>query len=232
MAYLEVNLDSFIKFEKYFRIKLSNIYNIVGLLEVNNIHGICFSYDVVDDIELFLDTVKSMTEARINVRVVPEKGIIQRLLQYKPDVITLIDPSSDDLSVFLPSKKIKEVTSEFSNREEIGFVIRLQPDLKFLKFAYQYGCDEIELASDSLALEEMHIEYNKKLEQIAHSARVAKKNGMRVSISGGLNRRVIDSLINIVDFEFISLDDILLAEAIFKGLSEVLKEYIILVEGK
>ena len=63
-------------------------------------------------------------------------------------------------------------------------------------------------------------------------ARIARKNGMRISISGGLNRRIVNSLIDLVEFEFISIDDSLLAEAVFSGLPSVIKDYIFLVEKR
>jgi len=232
MAFLEVNLDPFIKFEKFSRIALPNIYNIIGLLEVNNVHGISFSFDMVDDIELFLDTVRSMTESRINVRMEPDKENVDRVVQYKPDVITFVENEGEGKSVFLPSKKVKDVVTEYSQREDIGFVVRLQPDARMLKYAYQYGFDEVELVSDALAEEETRIGYYRQLDQVAHVARIARKNGMRISISGGLNRRIVNSLIDLVEFEFISIDDSLLAEAVFSGLPSVIKDYIFLVEKR
>jgi len=230
MSYLEVNLDPFIQLKSLVEFPLTNPVNLLSYIESVGAAGISFTYRPENPAFNEISTLKALTNARINIRVSTDNQAVQRAVLLKPDMITLTDPETPANTLKLPSKVVKEVVDSVGGDEDLGLALRLPMDVKQLKEAYQFGCDEVELATDPLAEQTTHKEFLNHLEILTHVFRIGVKNNLRISLAGRLDRRLIQAISEVITPEFYSVDKSLLAQGLIKGFEPALQELIDLVE--
>ncbi|MDO9548079.1 MAG: pyridoxine 5'-phosphate synthase [Candidatus Marinimicrobia bacterium] len=226
MPYLEVNFDPFIALAKITNAPVSNPLNLISYVETVGAGGISFSYGPDIGQMNNLSLLRSMSGSRINVRVPADMQIVQKALLLRPDMITINDPDSEDGSVEIPSKLIKDLVASVVNMDEVGVALRLKPDVKQMKEAYQMGIDEVEIATNELAEHEKRLPFLECLERITHAIHIGKRNNLRVSVGGALDRRIISAINEVIDVEFISVGRALLAQAFLRGFETAIKELI------
>lgn len=230
MPYLEVNLDPFISLEELVHAPLTNPLNLLSYVESIGVAGVSFTYRKNVNLVTDISTLRSMTGCRLNVRVPADAETIQKVLQIKPDMITIINPESADNTLEFHSKDIKVLVNTILDNQDLGLALRIQPKIKLLKEAYQLGVDEVEIATNELSKEETHKGFLVVLEKITHTIRIAIKNNLRVSIGGDLNQRIIAALNEVVDVEFLSVGKALLSQSLITGFESALRELMELVE--
>lgn len=230
MPNLEVNFDSFIALGKIAKSPITNPLNLLGFVESVGAAGISFTFGPEIGHLNNLALLRSMSTCRINIRVPVDMQSLQKAILLQPDIITLVDPESDNCAVQIPSKMIKELVDIAINVKNMGVAVRLKPDVKQLKEAYQLGIDEIEIATDELARHDQQTPFLKCLEKITHTIHVGSRNNLRISVGGQLNRRLIKSLNEVIDVEFISVGKALLSQSLMWGFEAALKELIEIIE--
>ena len=224
MPYLEVNFDPFIALAKITTAPMSNPLNLISYIETVGAGGISFTYKPETGQMNNLGLLRSMTSSRINVRVPADMQIVQKALLLRPDMITIFDIEKEDGTVEIPSKLIKDLISSVINMDNVGVALRLKPDVKQMKEAYQIGIDEVEIATNELAEHEKQSPFLECLERITHAIRIGNRNNLRVSVGGALDRRLITSINEVIDVEFISVGRALLAQAFLRGFQTAVKE--------
>jgi pyridoxine 5'-phosphate synthase PdxJ len=230
MPYLEINFDPFIKLATITNAAISNPLNLLSLVETVGANGISFTYSSEIGQMGNLTLLRSLSNCRINIRVSADMQILQKALLLRPDLITICDPERDDCTVEIPSKVIKELTNAVLTVNEIGVSLRLKPDVKQLKEAYQMGIDEVELATDELARQDKKIAFLDCLETLVHAVNIGSRNNLRISIGGQLNRRIVRAVNEVVQVEFISLGRALLAQAFLQGFEAAVREMMEVVD--
>ena len=226
MSYLEVNFDPFIALAKITNAPVSNPLNLISYVETVGAGGISFSYGPEIGQMNNLSLLRSMTGSRINVRVPADMQIVQKALLLRPDMITISDPDNDDGSVEIPSKLIKDLVASIVNMDDVGVALRLKPDVKQMKEAYQIGIDEVEIATNKLAEHEKRSPFLECLETITHAINIGSRNNLRVSVGGALDRRIINAVNEVINVEFISVGRALLAQAFIWGFEAAVKELV------
>jgi len=230
MPYLEVNFDPFIALAKITNAPVSNPLNLISYVETVGAGGISFSYGPEIGQMNNLSLLRSMTGSRINVRVPADMQVVQKALLLRPDMITITDSETEDGAVEIPSKSIKDLVSAVVNMDDVGVALRLKPDVRQMKEAYQMGIDEVEIATNELAEQEKQEPFLECLEKIVHAIRIGSRNNLRVSVGGALDRRIINSINEVIDVEFISVGRALLAQAFLWGFENAVKELIEIID--
>lgn len=232
MPYPEVNLDPFISLKGLINTPLANPLNLLSYVETVGIAGVGFTYR--QDIGYIgdLSSLRSMTSSRINIRIPADMAFVHKVLPLKPDVVTVVDDNSEHKTLNVPSDIIKEMVVSLRQNEVSGLALRIAPDIKQLKVAYQYGVDVVEIATNRLAKEGTRRGFLNALEEIVRIIRVAKKNGLRIVVAGELNRRLILELNAVVNVEFISVGRALLEQALMLGFDKALREFVDVVGNR
>lgn len=230
MPYLEVNFDPFIALAKITKAPVSNPLNLISYVETVGAGGISFSYGPEIGQMNNLSLLRSMTSSRINVRVPADMQVVQKALLLRPDMITITDSETEDGAVEIPSKSIKDLVSAVVNMDDVGVALRLKPDVRQMKEAYQMGIDEIEIATNELAEQEKQELFLECLEKVVHAIRTGSRNNLRVSVGGALDRRIINAINEVIDVEFISVGRALLAQAFLWGFENAVKELIEIID--
>ncbi|MCK4640688.1 MAG: pyridoxine 5'-phosphate synthase [Candidatus Marinimicrobia bacterium] len=225
MPYFEVNFDPFIALGKITNSPVSNPLNLLSFVESVGAAGISFTYGPETGQMNNVALLRSMTNCRINIRVPADMQVLQKAILLRPDIVTLCDMEKEDTTVQIPSKSIKELVNSVLNIEDLGIAIRLKPDVKQLKEAYQMGIDEIEIATNELARHDKQTPFLECLEKITHTIHIGNKNNLRISAGGELDRRLIRALNEVIDVEFISVGKALLSRSLMWGLENALKEF-------
>jgi pyridoxine 5-phosphate synthase len=230
MPYFEANLDSFISLSKLSLTPLSNPVSLLSYIETIGVPGVSFTFEEGTNSIFDLPTFRSVTNSRINIRVKPEIDLITNVISLNPDMLTIIDISREDNTVDTSNKEVKLAVESALEHENINVAIRIKPELKRLKEAYQLGVDEIEIATNNLADKDTYKEFQELLGHIAYTIRIAKKNDLRISVGGKLDYRIIKSLNEVSDVEFISVGKALLSQSLVIGFQNALREFMAIVE--
>lgn len=224
MAYLEVNLDSFIELGKICGLPLVNPVNLLSYIETAGASGICLTYKPEMEQLNNMALLRAASSCRINMRVPADMKILQKVILLHPDIVTLIDLGSDDATIQIPSKQIKELVHSVLSVEGLGVALRLKPEVKQLKEAYQLGIDEVEVATNELARHNQQVPYLECLEKITHAIHIGSRNNLRISAGGNLNRQLVRALDDVIDLEFISVGRALLSQTLIYGFESALRE--------
>jgi pyridoxine 5-phosphate synthase len=230
MPYFEANLDSFISLSKLSLTPLSNPVSLLSYIETIGVPGVSFTFEEGTNSIFDLPTFRSVTNSRINIRVKPAIDLITNVISLNPDMLTIIDISREDNTVDTSNKEVKLAVESALEHENVNVSIRIKPELKRLKEAYQLGVDEIEIATNNLADKDTYKEFQELLGHIAYTIRIAKKNDLRISVGGKLDYRIIKSLNEVSDVEFISVGKALLSQSLVIGFQNALREFMAIVE--
>jgi len=224
MPYLEVNLDPFIELGRISGLALTNPVNLLSYIEAVGASGICLTYKPELDQLNNLDLLRALSSCRINLRVPTDMQILQKVILLHPDLVTIVDLDNDDTTVRIPSKQIKELVNAVLSVGGLGVALRLKPEVKQLKEAFQLGIDEVEVATNELVRHSRQIPFLECLEKITHAIHIGSRNNLRISAGGNLNRHLIRELVDVIDLEFISVGRALLSQSLIYGFENALHE--------
>lgn len=230
MPYFEINFDPFIALAKITGVPISNPLNLISFTETADVGGISFTYGTEIGQLNNLGLLRSMTSSRINIRVPADMQVVQKAVLLRPDMITICDPETDDTTVDIPSKVIRDLVTAVVNMENVGVAVRLKPDVKCMKEAYQMGIDEVEIATNELAEQASHTAFLEYLGRITHTIRIGRRNNLRVSVGGALNYRMIRALNEVLEVEFMSVGRALLAQAFLLGFETAVREFMTIID--
>jgi pyridoxine 5'-phosphate synthase PdxJ len=230
MRYLEINLDPFITLNRVAQQPLSHPLHLLGYVEATGVASLSFTYSPEVSEIVSVPAIRAATRCRLNIRANADLTSIQKAMQLKPDFITLVD-LSHPLQVFdAQSKDARDLVETIQSAEDFNLILRLMPEVEQLKAAYRLKVDEVEVATNELAHQDTHQNFLLYLDQLVHVIRVGQKNKLRVSVGGNLDARLIRTILQVVEVEFISIGRALLSQALVHGFGQALKEFVNLTE--
>jgi len=232
MHFLEINLDPFLALSRVTDTPLCNPLNLMGFLEAAGVAGISFTNQMEYDGLVNVAAIRSMSKCRLNVRTNIENQSVQKAMSVRPDFITLVNLSEPDFTVDPHSEPVRNLVETIQSAEDFNLVLRLKPEVHDLKAAYRLKVDEVELATNAIARQELHSAYLAELQKITLATRLATRNHLRVSIGGMLHRRLVLTLLETIDVEFISVGRALLGQALITGLEPAVRELMTIIENK
>ncbi|HPC36021.1 MAG TPA: pyridoxine 5'-phosphate synthase [Candidatus Marinimicrobia bacterium] len=229
MRYLEINLDPFLTLGQIVDTPLCNPLNLLSFIEAVGVAGISFTNLPEREGLINIAAMRTMSRCRLNIRTNIENQALQRAMSVNPDFITLINLDESDLTVDPHSQIVHNLVETVQSAEDFNLILRLKPEIRDLKAAYRLKVDEVELATDSLAAQELQTSYLAELNKIVLASRLASHNHMRISLGGRLHKRLILTLLELIDVEFISVGRALLGQALITGLDMALRELLEIV---
>jgi len=232
MRYLEINIDPFLALGQVADTPFCNPLNLLGFIEAVGVAGISYTNRPEYESMINLLAMRSMSKCRFNVRTNIENQAVQRAMSVKPDFITLVNLAETDLTVDPKDAIVRNLVETIQSAEDFNLVLRIKPEVRTLKAVYRLKVDEIELATDALAVQELQADYIAELEKIILAVRLATRNHLRVSLGGLLHKRLILALLEVLDVEFISVGRALLGQALLTGLEPALRELLAIIENR
>jgi len=232
MRYFEINIDPFLALSRVTETPLCNPLNLMGFIEAAGVAGISYTNQPEYENLINVTAIRSMSKCRLNIRTNIENQAVQRAMSVRPDCITLVNLSEPDFTVDPHSDLVRNFVETVQSAEDFNLILRIKPEVRDLKAAYRLKVDEIELATNMLAEQELQANYIAEIQKIALAARLATRNHMRISVGGQLQRRLIWGLLELINIEFISVGRALLGQALVTGLEMAIREYLMVIENK
>jgi pyridoxine 5'-phosphate synthase PdxJ len=229
MSYLEVNLAPFISLWRKHDTAAINPLNLLSYVDSSFAGGISFTYQ--SDTPLFseISTLRKLTNSRINIRVNSAEELYKKVIALKPDVITLQNPDNEYSTINLPSKMNSKIINQARDKN-ITVVPRIKPDIKQLKQVYKLRCPEAEIATNLLGKTENKSNFYNIMGDLTKCYKTAKKNNLRISFGGNLNKRLILALNRAMTPEFYSMGRYLISLSLIKGIDRVLEDIVDTIE--
>lgn len=180
--------------------------------------------------------LKSVVTTEFNIEGNPIAQFMDLVLETKPTQVTLVPDDEDAITsnqgwnTIKHKDYLREIISELK-RNGIRTSIFVDPDSKMVEGAVETGADRIELYTEHYA-----VEYEKgntrAVEEYAACAALATRLGLGVNAGHDL------SLYNIKYFKEnvpglleVSIGHALIAESLYQGLENVIRQYIIQLQG-
>lgn len=230
MRFLEINLDPFLALSQLADTPLCNPLNLLGFIEAAGVCGISYTNRPEYEGLINIPAMRTMSKCRLNIRANIESQAIQRAMSARPDFITLVNLAEPDFTVDPHSDPVRNFVETVQSAEDFNLILRLKPEVRDLKAAYHLKVDEVELATNALATQEVQTAYNAELQKIVLAVRLATRNHLRVSIGGLLHRRLILTLLELIDVEFIVVGRALFSQALIYGIEPAIRELLTIVE--
>lgn len=179
--------------------------------------------------------LKQVVKTEFNIEGNPVPKFIDLVLKVKPEQVTLVPDAEDAITsnagwdTIKHKDFLKEVISEF-NRHGIRTSIFLDPDVRFVKSAYETGTNRIELYTEAYA-HQYSLGNLDAVKVYADCAREATALGLGVNAGHDL------SLDNIRYFKEkvpglleVSIGHALITEALYMGLEVTIQQYLKLLQ--
>jgi pyridoxine 5'-phosphate synthase PdxJ len=205
---------------------------LIGYIEASGAGGISFTCQPEYEGLINVSAIRAMSRCRLNVRADCDNHAIQRAMSVRPDFITLVNLTEADKTVDPYSETVRNLVETIQGAEDFNLILRLKPEVRDLKAAYRLRVDEVELATEALAAQELQPAYLAELQKITLAARLATKNHLRVSVGGQLHRRLILAILEVIDVEFISVGRALLGQSLIDGFEAAMREFLTIIENK
>jgi pyridoxine 5-phosphate synthase len=172
------------------------------------------------------------TKLDLEMAATPE--IIAIALDVVPDLVTIVPEKREELttegglSVADHETHYSELTQRFHERG-IEVSLFIEPESSQIEAAAACGVDIIELHTGTYANARSQAARDLQLERIRSAAQVASQAGLVVTAGHGLDLRNIGPIALIPEIEEVSIGHALVARAMFVGLEQAVREYVLAV---
>jgi len=175
------------------------------------------------DLELLRRTIKT----ELNLEMAPTKEMLNIALTYKPDWVTLVPESPEEvttqggLDLLKTYPQVKEVVSAL-NANGIKTSIFIEADKKQIEKAKELNALAIEINTDLYTKDIKNRE--KYLKEIKEASEFAASLSLLVHAGHGLNYHNIIPLLQIKEIEEFAIGFAIIARAVYVGLKEAVYE--------
>ncbi len=183
------------------------------------------------DLVMLRETVKT----RLNVEMATTKEMIAVVREARPDTVTLVPESPEELTTEGGLNVIKyydEISRaiEVFQGDGINVSLFIDPDEKQIDKSIEMGASMIELNTAAYAeavpagLNESDPEFNKRLSEIKRVTSHASRGGLRVLAGHGLTYRNVYPVSSIPEMEELNIGHNIIAMASLVGLDQAVKK--------
>ncbi|NIA12197.1 MAG: pyridoxine 5'-phosphate synthase [Nitrospiraceae bacterium] len=186
-----------------------------------------------------LRLIKAVVHLPINLEMAPTDEMVRIALSEKPHQVTVVPEKRQELTteggldVASDSRRIADVVKRM---HESGIRVNLfvDPDEEQIKASKEVGADSTELHTGrySNAFESRR---NKAIEEeikrLKDNAKLAKSLNLGVVAGHGLNYRNVQPIAAIPEIEELNIGHSIIANAVFRGLTEAIKDMIRLIQA-
>jgi pyridoxine 5-phosphate synthase len=155
-----------------------------------------------------------------------------------PELVTLVPESREELTTE-GGLDMETVLDDFRDRvfpayadTNITISLFIDPNAKDIELAAELGSDAIELHTGTYANATTESDRNYELERLKEGAELAHKLGMKVNAGHGLNLDNLQPLVDTVPhLNDISIGHALVSSALFYGLDETVKKFLLIMNS-
>ena len=170
------------------------------------------------DFYILKETVKS----RLTVQIAPDSELIERALEVKPYMVTLMP--------FLSGTSVDEKVDLFASSAEtlrgaginVGYFV--SAEVESVKAAARGRAEVVELDASDYAQAETKGDIESELDQLEQMAQLAAKLGMAPHCGNGLNYRNIGPLVDLGIFEEFTVGHAVISRAVMVGMDRAVRE--------
>ena len=179
------------------------------------------------------DTKKicSLKKVLVNLEISMNKEIVNKALKIKPNFVCIVPENREEitteggLNIKDNLKKLDEIIKKFK-KVKIRTSLFINPSLNDIRLADKLNTDCIEIHTGKLAnLVKSKKNYYSELNKIKKSAKLASSLNIQVHAGHGLDYKTTKILSKIRDIEEYNIGHFIIGEAIFFGLSKVIKDF-------
>lgn len=227
MPLLEFNLDGITALQNALNIPGFNPMLAAGIAELAGVDALGITSD---DGEVGLGRFfHENSTLPLNWRLPIKEKSIESLMAFPSARVTFIDPYQDDFCMdFRAAPDMKGFFSQVKRGQPMTVAVRINNDLKQLKNAYKLGIDQVEIYATSSSTTGNPREQVESLESLAEVAQMANKYEMGVSLSGGVNYRELQQVLDLRMVDTIVVGKEILGKALFIGLENALRDLVFL----
>lgn len=182
------------------------------------------------DVRVLRDVIT--TKLDLEMAAVPE--IITIALDVVPDLVTIVPEKREELTtegglaVAGNEAEYSELTSRFHDRG-IEVSLFIEPEVSQIDAAAACGVDIIELHTGTYANARSLAAQTIQIERIRAAAQYAASLGLVVTAGHGLDLRNITPIATISQIEEVSIGHALIARALFVGMEQAVREFVLAV---
>ena len=173
----------------------------------------------------------SIKNLLVNLEISTNPKIVEIALKIKPNFICIVPENRKEitteggLNLKTNKNQIKKIISKFK-KKNIRTSLFINPSLKDIKISKLLGADCIEIHTGHLAnLVKSKKNYFNEIKRIKKSAILANLLGLEVHAGHGLDYKATKLLKHINQIKEFNIGHYLVGEAIFYGLSKVIKNF-------
>ena len=167
----------------------------------------------------------------VNLEISINDRIVNNALRIKPNYICLVPENRKEitteggLNLVKYKKKLKSIIEKFK-KNKIRTSLFINPSIKDIKLSKELNADCVEIHTGRVSnLVKSKKKYNEELNRIKKCSILANKLNMEVHAGHGLDYKTTKILAKIKEIEEFNIGHFIIGEAIFIGLSNVIKKF-------
>ncbi len=188
----------------------------------------------IRDRDLYL--LKEMVKTKLTLQIEPVEDLIERALEVKPWMVTLMPFSNEDTAVqigidFENNRDLYTDTSATLKGSGINVCYFIEPEIDAVKNAARAKIDAVELntfryiTADTLEIAETE------LDRIEQMSQLASKLGLSVNCGNGLNYKNIRPLLDLGTIEEFTIGYSVVCRSVLVGMERAVKEMVKVVHA-
>jgi pyridoxine 5-phosphate synthase len=237
MARLSVNIDTIAALRRVGNGRIPDPKQAAVAAELAGVNGIAIRIgpDQLYDFDRDVVVLKNLVQTHLNIRIAPSDPMFDRVLELKPQMITLIPPQVKDVSAMggLDIEADYDFLVEFIpsiQERDILVTLLLEPEVDMVKRAAKLKADYVELFTLRYAKTENAVKAAEELEKLSSMAALASKLLMGVSGGYGLGYRNINQVFEIREFEEFVVGHSIFSRSIYVGIEQAVKEILTIIK--
>lgn len=181
----------------------------------------------IQDADVF--AIKAAIQTRMNLEMALTDEMLENALKVAPEDVCLVPEKREEVTTEggLDVIKYRAEVARFTETlkaAKIRVSLFIDPDISQIQAAYDVGAPVIELHTgayaDAVSIDDKRLE----LERIKVAARHATELGLVVNAGHGLNIHNVGAIAKIVEIKELNIGHALIAQSIFLGLPEAIKQ--------
>ena len=172
-----------------------------------------------------------MKNVLVNLEVSINNKIIKKALKIKPNYICIVPENRKEitteggLNLKDNVKKLQTIIKKFK-KAHIRTSLFINPNISDIKLANKLNAECVEIHTGKLSnLVKSNKNYSNELRRIKNSSKLAGSLNLEVHAGHGLDYKTTKMLTKIIEIEEFNIGHFIIGEAVFYGLSKVIKNF-------
>jgi pyridoxine 5-phosphate synthase len=236
MALLSVNLDEVAALREIRKLREPDPAQAAVLAELAGADGIAIQLrrdrKYVRERDLYI--LREVVKTRLTIEIPPTEDIINRVLEVKPAMVTLVADHADS-NAPVSGIDFNDASIDFSGTTarlkgtSIAVCFFIDPDAEAVRGAHKAGADAVLINCGGFSYARTLSEAQQELDRIDATAQAAAKAGLSVYAGRGIDRKNVIALheLNLIDEFFVGHS--VVSRAVLKGMTEAVAELLAVV---